>query len=187
MADRSVTRACVLIPAYQADKTLEGVITDLRAVLPELAESIIVIDDGSTDDTAAVALRLGCELISHKTNRGKGAAVRGCRRGGFDRDASLSHSNQPCQPINNADPPVGQGQQRHAAVGGDATAIEGLADFLARHAWQIEQKTGIVIHGGRGASGVWNSVGLSNQNLFQISWLRYVRQPTFRPSVNKTG
>ena len=75
MADRSVARACVLIPAYQADKTLEGVITDLRAVLPELAESIIVIDDGSTDDTAAVALRLGCELISHKTNRGKGAAL----------------------------------------------------------------------------------------------------------------
>ena len=68
-----------------------------------------------------------------------------------------------------------------------APAIEGGADFLAPHAWQIEQKAGIVIHGGRGASVVWNCVGPSNQNLFQISCLRYVRQPTFRPSVNKTG
>ena len=60
--------------------------------------------------------------------------------------------DQPGDAIDDADPPVGQGQQRHAAIGGDAPAIEGRADFLARHAWQIEQKIGIVIHGGRGAS-----------------------------------
>ena len=89
--------------------------------------------------------------------------------------------------VDDADPPVGQGQQRHAAVGGDTPAIEGRADFLARHAWQIEQKAGIVIHGGRGASVLWNSVGVSNQNLFQINRLCYVRHPVFRPSVNKTG
>ena len=58
-------------------------------------------------------------------------------------------------PIDNADPPVGQGQQGNAAIGGDAPAIEGGADFLAPHAWQIEQKTGIVIHGGRGAFLLW--------------------------------
>ena len=95
--------------------------------------------------------------------------------------------DQPHQPINNADPSVGPGQQRHAAVGSDATAIEGRADFLALHAWQIEQTIGIVIHGGCGASVTWNSLGVSNQNLFQISWLCYVRQPVFRPGVNKTG
>ena len=74
--------------------------------------------------------------------------------------------DQPRQPINDADPPVGQRQQRHATVGGDATAIEGGADFLARYAWQIEPKAGIVIHGGRGASVVRNCVGPSNQNIF---------------------
>jgi hypothetical protein len=47
----------------------------------------------------------------------------------------------------------------------------------------MEQRTGIVIHGGRGASLLWNSVGVSNQNLFQISKLRYVRQPIFRRAV----
>jgi hypothetical protein len=45
--------------------------------------------------------------------------------------------------VDDTDPPVGQGQQRHAAVGCDASAIEGRADSLARHAWRIEQKAGI--------------------------------------------
>jgi hypothetical protein len=52
---------------------------------------------------------------------------------------------------------------------------------------QIEQEIGIVIHGGRGASLLWKSVGLSTQNLIQISQLCYVRQPVFRVAVNKTG
>ena len=75
MADRSAARACVLIPAYQAEKTLEGVIADLRAALPALADAIIVIDDGSTDGTAAIAKRLGCALVTHEANQGKGAAL----------------------------------------------------------------------------------------------------------------
>ena len=40
----------------------------------------------------------------------------------------------------------------------ETVPIEGRADFLARHAWQIEQKAGIVIHGGRGASVTWNGL-----------------------------
>ena len=86
-----------------------------------------------------------------------------------------------------ADRSVGQGQQCHAAIGSDATAIEGRADFLTRHAWQIDQETGIVNQGGRSDSVTWNSVGVSNQNLLPIGRLRCVRQPVFRPGVNKTG
>ncbi len=88
--------------------------------------------------------------------------------------------DQPRQRINDADPPVGQRQQRCPTVDGDAPAIEGSTDFLTRHAWQIEQKARLVIHGGRGALEVWNCVGLRNQNLFQLSCLRYVHQPNFR-------
>lgn len=66
--------------------------------------------------------------------------------------------DQSGDPIDDADPPVGQGQQRHAAIGGDAPTVEGRAHLLAPHAWQIEQKTGIIIHGGRGASVTWNSL-----------------------------
>ena len=95
--------------------------------------------------------------------------------------------DQSSDPVDDADPPVGQGQQRHAAIGGDPPAIEGSADFLAPQAWQIEQKAVIVIHGGRGAFLLLKRAGVSNQNLFQISRLRYVRQHLFRLGVNKTG
>ena len=89
--------------------------------------------------------------------------------------------------IDNADPAISQRQKRNAAIGGDAPAIEGGADFLAPHAWQIEQKTGIVIHGGRGASCVPDRVGFDNRILFQNNQLRYARQPVFSTGVNKTG
>ena len=68
-------RACIIVPAYQAEKTLPGVIADLRAALPGLAGEILVIDDGSRDRTAAAAAAAGCQLISHGKNRGKGAAL----------------------------------------------------------------------------------------------------------------
>lgn len=65
----------MIVPAYQAEKKLAGVIDDLRAELPALAGEILVVDDGSTDGTAAVAASLGCQLVSHGKNRGKGAAL----------------------------------------------------------------------------------------------------------------
>ena len=68
-------RACVIIPAYQAAKTLPGVIADLRRALPTLAGEILVIDDGSRDGTAEAAALAGCQLVSHGKNRGKGAAL----------------------------------------------------------------------------------------------------------------
>ena len=57
-------RILTIIPAYQAASTLARV----AAACPA---PVLVVDDGSTDDTAAV-----CELISHAINRGKGAALR---------------------------------------------------------------------------------------------------------------
>lgn len=68
-------RACVIIPAYQAEKTIAGVIADLRLAIPSLAGELIIVDDGSTDGTASAARSAGCTLISHGKNRGKGAAL----------------------------------------------------------------------------------------------------------------
>ncbi len=49
-------------------------VEDLRAHLPRDVE-IIVVDDGSSDDTAAVAESIGVVVRRHQTNRGKGAAM----------------------------------------------------------------------------------------------------------------
>jgi len=70
-----IDRACVVVPAYDAEKKLAGVLEDLRAAMPFLAGSIFVVDDGSADATARIARDAGVELVSHGKNRGKGAAL----------------------------------------------------------------------------------------------------------------
>lgn len=64
----------VVIPAYEAASTIGRTV---RAVREALDAEIVVVDDGSRDDTAAVARSAGADLVvRHDANRGKGAAVR---------------------------------------------------------------------------------------------------------------
>jgi glycosyltransferase involved in cell wall biosynthesis len=64
-------RVIAVVPAYNEEQTVAGVIRALQPV----ADAVIVVDDGSTDDTAAVARRAGAQLIRHTMNRGLGAAL----------------------------------------------------------------------------------------------------------------
>jgi len=61
-----------LIPAFQAAATVAEVVEETRRVLPE----VFVIDDGSSDGTAAAARNAGAGLLRLESNRGKGAALR---------------------------------------------------------------------------------------------------------------
>lgn len=64
----------VAIPAYNAGATLKDV---LIGVSRQLSRSqILVIDDGSTDDTAQCAEHFGVQLRRHMKNLGKGAALK---------------------------------------------------------------------------------------------------------------
>lgn len=68
--------ACILIPAYNAAVTLRAVLQECLAFdMP-----LVVVDDGSTDETAQTVGDLPVTLLTHTTNRGKGAAL----RTGFD-------------------------------------------------------------------------------------------------------
>ncbi len=73
----------VIIPSYNAGETLPELVKRLRGSVPDIG--IIVVDDGSTDDTATVAQECGVILLQHDRNRGKGAAL----RSGFDYAKSL--------------------------------------------------------------------------------------------------
>lgn len=69
----------VVIPCYNERKTIESIVSAVRAVsLPEI--EIIVVDDFSTDGTTEILReKLGAEvdrIIFHPENRGKGAALR---------------------------------------------------------------------------------------------------------------
>jgi glycosyltransferase involved in cell wall biosynthesis len=63
----------VIIPAFNEGDVIEKVLISLQQ-LSEL--KIIVIDDGSTDDTAEKVKAMGVRLISHPVNRGYGAALK---------------------------------------------------------------------------------------------------------------
>lgn len=78
-------RACVIIPALDAEESIADVIADLARVIPERASAIIVVDDGSRDSTAQIARDLGATVVPSsgsskekggRRNCGKGAALR---------------------------------------------------------------------------------------------------------------
>jgi cellulose synthase/poly-beta-1,6-N-acetylglucosamine synthase-like glycosyltransferase len=62
----------VAIPAYNEAETIAEVVVETR----EYAEEVVVIDDGSADDTAARAYDAGATVIEHDHNEGYGAALR---------------------------------------------------------------------------------------------------------------
>lgn len=62
------------IPALNEERTIAKVL--VRA--SKHVDSILVVDDGSQDDTALIAERLGAVVLRHNRNLGKGAAIRHC-------------------------------------------------------------------------------------------------------------
>ena len=70
MPDRDTV---VFIPAWNEELSLPGVLAELAAGLPDT--DVLVIDDGSTDATAAVASELGANVVSFGVNRGLRAGI----------------------------------------------------------------------------------------------------------------
>jgi glycosyltransferase involved in cell wall biosynthesis len=64
-------RAWVVIPAYQEAKVLYRVVEDVRRLTPQ----VVVVDDGSADETAQQALAAGATVLRHAVNLGQGAAL----------------------------------------------------------------------------------------------------------------
>jgi glycosyltransferase involved in cell wall biosynthesis len=63
----------VVMPAFNEEDRIAGIIAQLRAVGPDW--DILVIDDGSADQTAAAARRAGALVVEHPFNLGYGAAL----------------------------------------------------------------------------------------------------------------
>ena len=64
-------RTCCIVPIYNEATVIEDCIADLRTIF----SNILVIDDGSTDDSASKAKESGAEVIRHTLNVGQGLAI----------------------------------------------------------------------------------------------------------------
>lgn len=73
----------VILPAYNEEKILPATLESLREI-EEISE-IIVVDDGSRDETVRVARELADQVVTLSVNKGKGEALRqGCLNGKGD-------------------------------------------------------------------------------------------------------
>ena len=70
----SETKVSIIIPVYNEAGIIENIVSDIKALYP--AYEIIVINDGSTDNTVAEAQGAGATVFSHPYNIGNGAAVK---------------------------------------------------------------------------------------------------------------
>lgn len=84
----------VVIPAYNEGAVLARVVTEVKRA----GYAVVVVDDGSADDTAARAAAAGADVLRHAANQGKGAAlVTGLRHldaAGFERALTLDADGQ---------------------------------------------------------------------------------------------
>lgn len=62
----------VILPAFNEEVSIGSVVLLTRYY----ADSVIVVDDGSSDRTAEIARKAGAEVIVHEVNKGKGAALK---------------------------------------------------------------------------------------------------------------
>ncbi len=81
-----MSKIIVVMPALNAETTLERTIADLPA---GLADEIILVDDASRDRTVAIAQQLGLHVIRHERTRGYGANQKTCYRAALECGADV--------------------------------------------------------------------------------------------------
>ena len=65
-------RTLAIVPCYNEGATIGSVVLKAKSHV----DKVLVVDDGSGDDTAKVAKKAGARVISHKMNRGKSVAIK---------------------------------------------------------------------------------------------------------------
>lgn len=70
-------KVIAVLPAYNAARTLAATIADFP---PGCVDDILLVDDGSSDDTVALARNMGLSVIVHEKNKGYGGNQKTCYR-----------------------------------------------------------------------------------------------------------
>lgn len=79
-------RVIAVLPAYNAESTLAATLADIPV---GSVDEVVLVDDGSTDRTVAVAREMGLTVVEHDENRGYGGNQKTCYRYALERDADI--------------------------------------------------------------------------------------------------
>ena len=85
-----INKAIIYLPAFNEAEKIEQVINSLPRELSNVGKiEILVVDDGSIDDTVLIAHRVNAKVISHHKNRGLGIAFQNAVKYALDNDADI--------------------------------------------------------------------------------------------------
>lgn len=79
-------KIAVVLPAYNAGRTLERTYTEIDFTI---VDDVILVDDGSRDGTSTIARKLGIYTAEHPENRGYGGNQKTCYQLALDRGADI--------------------------------------------------------------------------------------------------
>jgi glycosyltransferase involved in cell wall biosynthesis len=79
-------KVTIALPAYQAESTLAKTVADIPV---GVADQLILVDDASTDGTAALSRGLGIATYVHERNRGYGGNQKTCYLRALERDTEI--------------------------------------------------------------------------------------------------
>src|SRR6516164_3718907 len=79
-------KVIAVMPAYNAEKTLAATLADMP---PGSVDEVILVDDGSRDQTVAIAQAMGLTVLVHPENRGYGGNQKTCYREALARGADI--------------------------------------------------------------------------------------------------
>lgn len=79
-------KVIAVMPAYNAANTLKKTIEDIP---PDTVDTIILVDDNSTDNTVILARKLGLQVIKHPQNRGYGGNQKTCYTAALNEGADI--------------------------------------------------------------------------------------------------
>lgn len=79
-------KVIAVLPAYNAERTLAATLADVPV---GAVDEVLLVDDGSTDNTVKVARDMGLTVIEHPENRGYGGNQKTCYRYALERGADI--------------------------------------------------------------------------------------------------
>jgi glycosyltransferase involved in cell wall biosynthesis len=131
-------RVFAVVPAFQAARTIGALVDDLRTRWCADGE-IVVVDDGSTDETAKVAHAAGAIVVRHAHNRGKGTALRTgmarARHQGATHAVTLDADGQH---------PAAEAVRLAALPAPDEALVLGVRDLVAAGAPRANQRSNAI-------------------------------------------